>query len=583
MGVFNSLSLGARNATVTSFNNLVDSKLGEGVKTAAVNTAVDNMIGSVVSNIASSVASNIASNVIDTVSDKAIEFGLDLYMKALKLPECQNISFDYMENIGTTLLGKFTGGKTYKDFSGNLSTTVKNVASQFGRAILDNQSFDLSLFTNNDSSFIIAFDDFTVEPLISDFTSLYQVLLTETFDSIDTYNDDTNLVSSLVTTFGSYLSSAIIDNTSQEPAENYLSSIDEFKSNVIQNDNIALPTVTGGGVINPSNISQSVADKVKDIGETVSSDSPAGGILEKVTEAVNILSKPNKENTALDLSSSVQAIIFDVDHKMPVLKCWQLPESISYTASAQYDNVATRGTQQPFQFYNCANQINLSFTLKWHIDELYDNKTNYNSLQEIAEAAEAFTRPYYEGNSLQPKVCGVILPSIAQIGYLTEAQITYSGAVTGIVTTGKSQRGLSASNEVINSFNINTFSEEPNFDALSYRYNESYEYSTLEISFQLVVIKDVSLVSSKENDRQEHEAEEEAKRKAAEEEADKKLTEDIANADDATKSHLNADKMMSEMDQPPASEEQIMSSLESYVKELLEGYGTATPVNGQGR
>lgn len=562
MGMYDCLSLGTFNTTVTAFKNMVDERLGI---SAAINAA-----------------------------EEASEFGLNLYMKALKLQECQNIAFDYIDSVGTKLIGNFNGLKIYKDFAGTIATTVSNTAQQFGKAILDNQNLDFSLFENVDTSFIMSLSDFSVEPLISDFTSLYQMLLTEGFEKLETYNDDIQLTSSLFVTFGSYLSSAIIYNETNKNPDNYLSSIDAFKSDALPNNDTLLPVVTGGSVIIPNIANGDVSsNKVKDV--DVSNYGTQEAIANIASEVIdgqsNILTKNVNQLKPSDLSS-VQAIIFDIDHKLPILKCWQLPESISYSASAQFDSVATRGTQQPFQFYNCANQISLSFNLKWHIDELYvyDEETrevklasDYQSLQEIATAAEAFTRPYYEDNSLKPKVCGVILPSISQIGYITEAQISYSGAVTAAETSGKSQRDLSTFEKMALRASEESYLSGTDLDVVYAKNNETYEYSVLEISFQLLIIKDVDLVSSKKNDDDDRKRKEEAEAKEREEAANKKLAEDIMNAEDSVKEHLDADKMQSVMPAPPESEEQISSSVEQYTKTVIEGYGTDTPVNGQGR
>jgi hypothetical protein len=180
------------------------------------------------------------------------------------------------------------------------------------------------------------------------------------------------------------------------------------------------------------------------------------------------------------------------------LLCWQQPESISYSASAQFDSVPSRGTQQPFQFYNCANQITLGFELKWHIDELDLYKSQYKTLQEIADIAEDFTRPYSSGDSLMPKLCTVTLPSLSEIGYITEAQISYGGAMTG----------NDPYNYAAHKSDYNAFKDNENLmqrvldDDLNkikdnlHRVNNTrvdYQYSTLTINFQLLIVKDIKL------------------------------------------------------------------------------------------
>ena len=93
----------------------------------------------------------------------------------------------------------------------------------------------------------------------------------------------------------------------------------------------------------------------------------------------------------------------DFNYAKNMLLCYQQPENISYTAAAQFDSPAPRGSQQPFQFYITANAMNLNFTLKWHIDEirtLMNESGKSYSIQDIAQIAEDFTRPWKRGNSL---------------------------------------------------------------------------------------------------------------------------------------------------------------------------------------
>ena len=164
--------------------------------------------------------------------------------------------------------------------------------------------------------------------------------------------------------------------------------------------------------------------------------------------------------------------------KYSILYCFQKPESVSYNAAASFDTVSPRGSQQPFQFYASANAIDLGFTLDFHIDEVRTLKKangGHYSLQDIADIAENFTRPWIaesDGgnvNSVKPKVVKVVLPGVSEIGYMTQANITYSGDMTGDMTQGG---GLASMSKGVLT---------------------NYHYTQLQISFTLVLLKDIKL------------------------------------------------------------------------------------------
>ena len=98
-------------------------------------------------------------------------------------------------------------------------------------------------------------------------------------------------------------------------------------------------------------------------------------------------------------------------------------------------------------------------------------------IQDIAEIAEGFTRPWRNGTSLQPKLCKVILPGISQIGYITEAQIQYSGDMTGNYT--------SAAGVLLNGNTPNSI------------YN--YFYSQIDVTFTMIIVKDITLWTTSED------------------------------------------------------------------------------------
>ena len=586
MGIIDSLSLGTSNATVTAFKALVDYNLGKA--STIINSEITDY------------------NTVNTANSNITEFDIQLYIDALKLPECQNISFDYIDNINQKLIGEFSGAKVFKTFSGDIVTTIDNPINKFGQAILDNQTLQYALFTNNDESLIIAFEDFTAEPLISDFTELYYNLLTSEFNSTEVYND-VNTSSSLTATFNEYTSNVINNNITQKTVENTYNTISSYKDENIQENLITLPVTSENSITTPNNINEATINKIKDTSVATTSSPAINQSTEPATS--NIQHTAAKEAPKYELGS-VQAIIFDIDHKYEPLICYQLPENISYSVSSQYDSIATRGSQQPFQFYNNTNQITLSFSLKWHIDEIISDN-HYSTLQMIADAAENFVRPYKENESLKPKVCGVILPSISHIGYITEAQITYSGAITSHSGATKGPSDLSNFIKYSASYDkkINYYNEDDitggekiektklfdetdylNPNASTYAtpaiQNTSYEYSILEISFQLIIIKDIILTPSKKETNDKLNADIEQR----ENEAQKQLNEDLSNADSATKAHADMNKMQSRLDDEPKNEAQVINSINNAKQYLIQepanyiltNYGTWSPVQTQG-
>jgi hypothetical protein len=123
--------------------------------------------------------------------------------------------------------------------------------------------------------------------------------------------------------------------------------------------------------------------------------------------------------------------------------------------------------------------MELTFELRWHIDEIRtlskDGKQSY-TIQDIARIAEDFTRPWGD-DGLHPKLCKVILPGVSQIGYITNAQISYSGDMSGDYTTGA---GVLTENGT---------KIEP-------RSIYNYFYSQISVTFTMIIVKDVKLLSA---------------------------------------------------------------------------------------
>ena len=211
------------------------------------------------------------------------------------------------------------------------------------------------------------------------------------------------------------------------------------------------------------------------------------------------ITKRNADVYNSSVYNNVQAVVYDLaseitndglekldssfDKSKSMLLCYQQPENISYTAAAQFDSPAPRGTQQPFQFYIAANAMSLNFTLRWHIDELrtlIDVENRSYSIQDIAQIAEDFTRPWKKGNSIEPKLCKVILPGVQHIGYITEAQISYSGDMAGSLSVGA---GVLKDKEAARDIT-------------------DYFYSQIDVTFSMIIIKDIALKSKSDKRRE---------------------------------------------------------------------------------
>lgn len=669
--IFDKLSFGSTSSAVTAFKNLVEDQIDSTTKnvTSTLSSNVDNItstgkniinsatntINSVTNNIINSATSTVNSIKDDlnneykkfkqTAESVVTEFDFDLYAKALKLPECQNVSFNYVEGLAGNLIGTFTGNKTYKDFngtiessingavsqlsgsissqlnnitsqisgtssqitgavtqlgnkfSGQLSSAISQVGGQIGKVILDPSAPGYAIFTNNDITEIISIDDFNPESLIDDFSDLYQTLLNNKFSKLENYASDIKSLGSLFTSFSEFTSDDIIgtisdqfntltgdlvDNVSglwDSASTDIFSTIDSFKNIVIPDTinstqtNLPIPDSANKFISTISNSDNSAAHgSVSDIAKGISDLSgKKTSVNTNNIKPINLdpdvdgwIDQNRGEYTriyhsiydAIDVAQVQATITYDGLKKQ--LLCWQQPESISYSASAQFDGVPSRGTQQPFQFYNCANQITLGFELKWHIDELELYKSQYKTLQEIADIAEDFTRPYSSGDSLMPKLCTVTLPSLSEIGYITEAQISYGGAMTG-----NDPYNYAAHKSDYNAFKDNeNLMQRVSDDDLNkirdnlHRVNNTrvdYQYSTLTINFQLLLVKDIKLSPTSKDIEQAADAET----------ALKASLNAIKTGDMSYTENLDFDKNQSVLPEEPKSTEQIVSTAQT--------------------
>ena len=430
----------------------------------------------------SSQSNNSYSSHTSDVSQSKHESKLDteLYDKAVALPEAQSVSLYRDENNSRRQYGAFIGGTVFKDFNGTIDTLNKSVPSTSGWITLNSKSDIYAWITNSINTYIVPLNKVRPEPIISDFQPLFDKLKDNKCINDELVIIDTAIEQSKAATFKEISSEAI--NFGSEDTTRYaygsISDLNDEKFNYnfvnctrVSNTNnehseakAYVPGYKYHDVIYPQQISKRNADVYN------------SSVYNNVQAVVYDLASEITNDGLEKLDSS-----FDKSKSM--LLCYQQPENISYTAAAQFDSPAPRGTQQPFQFYIAANAMSLNFTLRWHIDELrtlMDVENRSYSIQDIAQIAEDFTRPWKKGNSIEPKLCKVILPGVQHIGYITEAQISYSGDMAGSLSTGS---GVLKDKEVARDIT-------------------DYFYSQIDVTFSMIIIKDIALKSKSDKRRE---------------------------------------------------------------------------------
>lgn len=387
------------------------------------------------------------------------EFDIELYDAAVSLPQCESVNCPKaIDKASNYQYGVFNGKQT---FTADGKIDKKDLNKQSGWLILDGKSSEYVYFKNKNApngSYYIRITDFTAEAIISDFTPLYDALNEARNGSDKTVNNDTKNATSNATT----------------------NRVDTEKEINQGGDGQALIESNNGSKVSPT-------------GEQTKDNSPEVGYFGIYPQQIGTNKHDNKNDSVYN---NIQAVIYDLpgyrnleesasdlSNSIHQLFCYQQPDQVSYTSAAQFDSPTTRGAQQPFQFYIQNNAMSLSFTLNWHIDEIRtlakDSKASY-TIQDIAAIAEGFTRPWTTGVSVQPKLCKVILPGISEIGYITQAQISYSGPMSGDYTTGggvltSGSDGIPTARSIYN-----------------------YFYSQISVAFEMIIVKDIKLHAATE-------------------------------------------------------------------------------------
>ena len=459
---YNKLCLDAKNETVYAFETLVDQALGY------ASSKLD------------------AINISDATVHNVSKFTKDLYDKVQTVSEI-NITELPKSLItgGDYIYAKFIGSNIYKSLDGTIDQLAK-MSNKLGWITLDNLSSEYVFLKNTVGNYIVSLSDIKPESIITDFKALYDKLQETRFAGSDRFFNDINTALSLAATYRNIIAPNIA-NTEQDDIITHtetdqICTLTDFKHYTLgESPSPGLLQTPISSDDNSTEQSQYKLDNYK---------------LKKVPDYFHgvypkqISVQPLESSLAFNQNAvnEIQAIIYDLPEyneknysngkSYSILYCFQKPESVSYNAAASFDTVSPRGSQQPFQFYASANAIDLGFTLDFHIDEVRTLKKangGHYSLQDIADIAENFTRPWIaesDGgnvNSVKPKVVKVVLPGVSEIGYMTQANITYSGDMTGDMTQGG---GLASMSKGVLT---------------------NYHYTQLQISFTLVLLKDIKL------------------------------------------------------------------------------------------
>ena len=416
------------------------------------------------------------------VSQSKLESKLDteLYDKAVALPEAQSVSLYHDENNSSRQYGTFLGGAVFTDFNGTIDASNKSVPQTSGWVTLNSKSDIYAWITSSLNTYIVPLNKVRPEPIVNDFQPLFDKLKDNKCINDELVIIDTAIEQSKAATFKE-ISSKFINFGSEDTTKYAYGSISD-----LNDEKFNYNFVNGTRVSNTNNEHSEAKAYVP--GYKYHDVIYPQQISKRNADVYNSSVYNNVQAVVYDLSSEVtndglEKLDSSFDKSKSMLLCYQQPENISYTAAAQFDSPAPRGTQQPFQFYIAANAMSLNFTLRWHIDELrtlMDVENRNYSIQDIAQIAEDFTRPWKKGNSIEPKLCKVILPGVQHIGYITEAQISYSGDMAGSLSTGA---GVLKDKEVARDIT-------------------DYFYSQIDVTFSMIIIKDIALKSKSDKRRE---------------------------------------------------------------------------------
>lgn len=453
--------------TLSKLSSLSGGKINTSEVSSAINTATSvisntasaaSSIYTSVSNIANSHKTDISSSQNETKFDKSV------YNKIMATTEVASVAFNYIDKFTNNQYGTFNGDFTFQNFTDLVYDTANLTSAISGWVTLNNKSDDRVWITDvNNVSHIVSASAVALGSIVESAKPLYDKLKENLYSTDESVINDTKSEQSAAATFKEVSSNAI--NNDSDDTEKYRSGKSQSS---LSNAYTSGSSVNGESKVSLYKSSYSFSDIIypKQIGKSN-------------TRIVNDSVYNNVQAVIYDLTTDSKASLNEVssagfDKSSSMLLCYQQPENISYTSSSQYDAVSPRGSQQPFQFYVSNNALELQFNLKWHIDEirtLVDKENKSYTIQDIADIAEGFTRPWKFGNSIEPKLCKVILPGVQHIGYITNASISYSGDMAGDFSSGS---GVLKNNSTP-------------------RNPTNYFFSQIDVSFNMIIIKDITL------------------------------------------------------------------------------------------
>ena len=468
---FNTVASGA-STIVSTATNVTNTALNTLSQVQSTATSMVTTATSAYSSLKSSGLNVI--NSIKAIGSNPKELGKNLYDAATSIADMAKVGYDVVGDLKTKAQSfQYIGENLYKDLEGQISGSVdslKGVGNTIkGWFSKDETSEGLGILTNNGTSSIISTKSLKPAEVVADLQPAYNKLQEKYLTSNSNIKDD-------------------LKDSTAELITNKDSDIKDKLEKQVAGD---VSGVTGTELAQATNIGD-----IQSYGYSTTQNSSNKYIVSRLGDLM-------VQAMLYDIpDDSTGDVIKDRDKASNLLLCFQQPDNISYSAQASYDTVQTRGSQQPFMFYQCANAITMNFTLKWHIDELrmmnyyeddsyqgyvsgYINEADQDagqlmSLQDIAAMAEDFTRPWKNRESITPKRVRVVLPGIVRSGYITSAQITYTGDMTGSLHTMNPE--TSPQGDKIGNIN-SVYSAEIT----------EYYYSQIEVSFELMILQEIEL------------------------------------------------------------------------------------------
>lgn len=188
------------------------------------------------------------------------------------------------------------------------------------------------------------------------------------------------------------------------------------------------------------------------------------------------------------------------DSDIVEIRCFQRVDTLNVRTQQNFETVMPRGSQTPMRFYNNQSERSISIACKFHQQEF-----PLEPLFSIAEKAQYLARPYRNGDfSLIPKLVEIYTPGRVFRGYVTEASCNFRGDdyhnwsildIQSLVDPSKDNQYLGGRGFY---GGYQSRELEPNGGTVNGKENLTnetvyYDYSELEITFQLAIVEEIKL------------------------------------------------------------------------------------------